>query len=126
MNNVALVVDDDQDIRAYLRLILMKFEFSTVDTAGSGKQALQSLARGCYSHVFLDKSLPDTDGLVLLNEIRKFSPDVKVVMCTADGSRETITEAMQAGIAGYLVKPFSMQNISKTLARIGIRYFESA
>ena len=104
----------------------MKFEFSTVDTAGSARQALESLARGGYSHVFLDKGLPDADGLTLLNQIRKMDPEIKVVMCTADGSRETITEAMQAGISGYLVKPFSMQNINKTLARIGIRYCQSA
>lgn len=120
-NNIALIIDDDESIRSFMRMILMRFNFSTVDTAGSGKQAISCLNNKNYSHIFLDKGLPDTDGLVLLEAINQVSPRSQVIMCTADGSKATLDGAMQHKIAGYLVKPFTAHHVAKALERLGIK-----
>lgn len=118
--NRALVVDDDEFIRSFVRMSLLKFEFSSVDTASSGNQAIEQLKKTHYSHVFLDKGLPDTDGLIILKAISHVAPACKVIMCTADGSLETLRDAMQLGISDYLVKPITANQVAKTMVRLGI------
>ena len=118
--NCALVVDDDEFIRSFVRMSLLKFEFSTVDTASSGKQAIEQLKKSDYTHIFLDKGLPDTDGLIILKAISQVAPECKVIMCTADGSIETLRDAMQLGISDFLVKPITANQVAKTMERLGI------
>jgi two-component system, repressor protein LuxO len=65
--------------------------------------------------VLLDLRLPDSDGLTVLRVLRRDSPDLPVVVMTAHGSVATAVDAMRAGAADFLVKPFAAERLAVTL-----------
>ncbi len=102
-----LVVDDDESIRRYIVKLLTQGGYD-VYAVSSGKDALRELRAGQeYSLIILDILMPDMDGLETLNEVRKISKDMPILMLSALGQTNIIVKAMKAGATDYLVKPFS-------------------
>jgi DNA-binding NtrC family response regulator len=69
------------------------------------------------SLIITDGNTPQIDGLNLLNSVKKISPRIPVIIMTANGSVNNAVEAMQAGAADYLLKPFSPESLEKTVTR---------
>jgi len=109
-NQQILVVDDEQLIRWSLEKNLEKHGF-LVQTAESGEQALEIIAKETPDLILLDISLPGIDGIHTLEEIKKNDPSVAVVMITALGVLETAVKAMQLGAFDYIHKPFNMDEL---------------
>ncbi len=100
-----LVVDDDADTRALLRVILSKNGYPSVDEAGTGEEALRALREKEYHVVLLDKRMPKMDGLQVLEAAKPIQPDCQFIMISAYGSIETVIEAMNLGAFGFIEKP---------------------
>ena len=105
MKGRILVVDDERAMQLALRGLLSK-EGYTVDTAGSGEEAVGKIEGGDFHLVITDLSMTGMDGLQLLQRARAFDPDLAVVMITAYGSEKIAVDAMKAGAADYIPKPF--------------------
>ena len=105
-----LVVDDEQLIRWSLDKSLSKQGFQ-VQTAESGEQALEIMAKESPDLVLLDISLPGIDGLETLELIKQEDPSVAVIMITALGVLETAVKAMQLGAFDYIHKPFNIDEL---------------
>ncbi|MEA4883957.1 MAG: response regulator [Clostridia bacterium] len=105
-----LVVDDDRSIRLLLTQCLEEAGYK-VTSAVDGEHALEKAEEGSHDLVMLDMKLPGMDGVSVLKRIRTLVPDQLVVIITAHGTIETAVEAMKAGAADYLQKPFTPDEI---------------
>jgi DNA-binding response OmpR family regulator len=112
----ALVVDDNEDIRDLLVLVL---EQSGIDvrSAANGAQALETVRSFDPDLVTLDLSLPDIDGTDVCREIRTFS-DAYVVMITARSDEIDRLVGLELGADDYLAKPFSTREVAARVAAL--------
>jgi DNA-binding NarL/FixJ family response regulator len=106
----ALIVDDHPVTREGLRTLL---ELSgdaavvVVGEAGSGEEAVEQVVQLEPDVVFMDVRMPGISGIEATKQIRKAHPGTKVILITIDESRGAISEAIQAGVSGYLLKDAS-------------------
>ena len=111
-----LVVEDDADLREAIcdTLQLNKISFHEVE---NGRAAEQFLASHSASLVLSDVQMSPGNGYELLSSIRKNQIDVPVILMTAYGSIPQAVDAIQAGAADYLVKPFEVTNLVNTVRK---------
>lgn len=107
-----LVVDDDAEVRTMIGRSLRKFKVETVG-AGSLAQArrLLSKKKQQFSLVFLDKCLPDGDGVTFWEEIRSIRPGLTCVIITGQGSGAEAHLSLENGVFDYLPKPIAISKI---------------
>ena len=106
-----LVVDDFENIARTLRSQLRQLGFMNVDVAISGAEALQKLkAAKDFGLVLADWAMPDLSGLQLLQEVRqdKESRGLRFIMVTGNTNPKDVGAAKQAGVNGYIVKPYNL------------------
>jgi DNA-binding response OmpR family regulator len=99
-----LIVDDEENLRRSLSLILKKTGYE-VSCASKGQEAIEYLQSKPYDLMFLDLKMPDMDGLELLPRIHGMFPDLPVLILTAHATLESAIEAVRKGARDYLVKP---------------------
>lgn len=101
-----LVVDDSEAFRQVFIRLLRKIEPSlALDEACDGGEAIRLFARGHYDFVFLDIDMPEVDGWIALEEIRKRDPNAQVFMVSASSREIAEPRAMEMGATGFLSKP---------------------
>ena len=105
-----LAVDDENTITIALELLLRDHGYE-VSTAANAAEAEALLARRWFDLVFLDLRLPDSDGIALLEHIKRVAPETEVVIMTAHGSLDVTIEAIKRGAFYYLEKPFTFEQI---------------
>ncbi len=115
-NPKILICDDEEGIRESLKIVLGDhYELVTVD---SGDMALEVLSHNKDIKVMLlDIKMPKTNGLDVLQEIKKKYPRLRIIMVTGYKSVETAAEASRLGASGYIVKPFKSQEILETVKK---------
>jgi signal transduction histidine kinase/CheY-like chemotaxis protein len=100
-----LVVDDDQVDRETVRRALRRAGLAVdISEASTSAGALESLEQQRFDCVFLDYNLPGTDGLALLNSIRRAGHDAAVIALTGHGDEQVAVELMKAGAVDYVAK----------------------
>ena len=112
-----LVVDDDADIRSLLSDLLTE-EGYVVRTAGSGAEALTSVAKDLPDLVMMDVQLPDQDGIGVLKTLKRDHGELEVIVMTAFGGSSTAIKAMEQGAYDYVTKPFEIEDLLATLRRV--------
>jgi DNA-binding NtrC family response regulator len=115
--STVLIVDDEKNIRLTLSMVLEAINIS-VDTAGTGEEALQKLAEKSFNLMLLDLKLPGMDGLEILRRVTDKYPDLMVIMITAYGSIEVAVEAMRLGAVDFLQKPFDPKFVRDMVRRV--------
>ncbi|HUN57676.1 MAG TPA: response regulator, partial [Candidatus Binataceae bacterium] len=104
-----LIVDDEKNIRTHLATFLESCGYQ-VRTAESAQQALIQLASDePFDLVLTDYRMAGVNGVELLEQARRQTPDVAFILMTAYATIENAVEAMKAGAFDYLPKPFSLQ-----------------
>lgn len=100
-----MIVDDHPVVRRGLRAFLeTQPGMLVVGEAGDGREAMRELATGEPDLVLLDLHLPDTPGSELIPEMRRWNPNVKVLVLTGFAARHEVVPAIRAGADGYLLK----------------------
>jgi DNA-binding NtrC family response regulator len=112
-----LIVDDESEMRSALSHALTRGGFS-VETAASGTDALVKIKKDPISLVITDIKMPEMSGMEVLGAVKKISPQIPVIVITAYGSIHSAVEAMQAGAADYLLKPFSFETLEATVKKV--------
>jgi len=109
---VALVIDDEADLRELLSLTLVRLGLD-VDSADSMAQARERLARKRYNLALTDMRLPDGVGLDLVREVAQgqYREPIPIVVITAFGSPENAVAALKAGAFDYLTKPVDLEQL---------------
>jgi two-component system, chemotaxis family, chemotaxis protein CheY len=115
-----LVVDDSRVIRKVARRIIESMGFE-VSECGDGLEALAWCRTAMPDAILLDKNMPVMDGLNFLRQLRRERGGHRpiVVMCTADNDPDTIVEALDAGAAEYVMKPFDSDILVSKFAEAG-------
>jgi len=115
-----LVVDDFSTMRRIVKNLLQDLGYANVQEADDGSTALPMLKNGDFDFVITDWNMPNLPGLELLKAMRADPKLAKlpVLMVTAEAKREQIVEAAQAGVNGYVIKPFTAQTLSEKLGKI--------
>jgi DNA-binding NtrC family response regulator len=112
-----LVVDDEEAMTESLAAWLREDGY-TVDTASSGREAIEKARTREYAIYFLDLKMPGLDGIETMMEIRKQQNDASVIIITAYATVDTAIAAMKEGAQEYVVKPCHPQEISLLVERI--------
>jgi two-component system, chemotaxis family, chemotaxis protein CheY len=115
-----LVVDDFSTMRRIIKNLLRDLGFVNADEADDGLTALPMLQAGSYDLLITDWNMPGMQGIDLLRAVRadpKLSA-MPVMMVTAEQKKAQIIEAAQAGVNGYIVKPFTAATLKEKLEKI--------
>ena len=115
--NTILIVDDENQLRLSLSLILQKENYR-VDTAANAEDALDRLHSHEYDLMFLDLNLPGMSGIDLLVEIHRQVPHMPVLILTAHAALESAIQAVRLGARDYLIKPIEPVLILTRVAEI--------
>jgi putative nucleotidyltransferase with HDIG domain len=108
-----LVVEDDDTIRDFCRLLLR--QQYDVGVAANGAIAVERLAEQPYDLVLTDMQMPVMGGMELLRHIRQYHPDVDTIMLTAYATVDTARQALKLGALDYLSKPVEAENLERTV-----------
>lgn len=104
-----LVVDDEHQIRRFLRISLEANGYRVQET-DNGQDAIQKTAQQNPDMVILDLGLPDMDGLEVLNQLREWTRIPVIVLSVRDSDHDKVA-ALDAGADDYLSKPFSVDEL---------------
>ncbi len=122
-----LVVDDFSTMRRIIKNLLRDLGFNNTSEADDGLTALPMLKSGKFDLLVTDWNMPGMQGIDLLKAVRADDDEslknIPVLMVTAEQKKEQIIDAAQAGVNGYIVKPFTAlilkEKLEKIFARIG-------
>lgn len=115
-----LVVDDFSTMRRIVKNLLRDLGFTNIQEADDGSTALPMLKEGDFDFVVTDWNMPGMQGIDLLKAIRADASlsHIPVLMVTAEAKKEQIVMAAQAGVNGYIVKPFTAATLKTKLDKI--------
>jgi len=115
-----LIVDDFSTMRRIVKNLLRDLGFNNTHEADDGLTALPLLQSGDFDFLVTDWNMPGMQGIDLLKAVRADPKLARlpVLMVTAESKREQIVEAAQAGVNGYIVKPFTAQTLKEKIERI--------
>ncbi len=115
-----LVVDDFSTMRRIIKNLLNDLGYPDVTEADDGQTALPLLKAGEFDFLITDWNMPGMPGLDLVKAVRADARLAKlpVLMLTAEAKRDQIIEAAQAGVNGYVIKPFTAETLKEKLDKI--------
>ena len=115
-----LVVDDFSTMRRIIKNLLHDLGYANVTEADDGNTALPLLKEGSFDFLITDWNMPGMPGLDLLKHVRADARlgKMPVLMLTAEAKREQIVEAAQAGVSGYVIKPFTAATLKEKIDKI--------
>ena len=112
-----LVVDDEESIRDLLRLVLTGEGYSVV-TANDGEEAIEHLEAQRFDLVITDLVMPKVNGIEVLRAAKRIDSNFPVIVITGYPSVETVTELVRLGAGDYLTKPFNVDVVLVTVAKL--------
>jgi DNA-binding NtrC family response regulator len=116
-----LVVDDEAVVTKGCRRILGDAGYQ-VDTAATGQEGLNRAMAGNFDLVVTDLRLPDLNGMELVRALRNRRPEIAVLIITGYGSVPNAVEAVKLGVADYIEKPFTPEQITEAVKRaVGVQ-----
>ena len=115
-----LIVDDFSTMRRIIKNLLRDLGFNNVNEADDGATALPLLQAGNYDFLVTDWNMPGMTGIDLLKAVRADArlSTLPVLLVTAEAKREQIIEAAQAGVNGYIIKPFTAVTLKEKIEKI--------
>ncbi|MGD9843574.1 MAG: chemotaxis response regulator CheY [Steroidobacteraceae bacterium] len=115
-----LVVDDFSTMRRIIKNLLQDLGYAHVVEADDGNTAWPILQQGKIDFLITDWNMPSMPGLALLKAVRADADLARlpVLMLTAEAKREQIVEAAQAGVSGYVIKPFTAATLKEKIDKV--------
>jgi DNA-binding NtrC family response regulator len=113
-----LIVDDDDMMRAYLRLMLRQAGVERIDEAGTAEKTLKVVTHRPPDVVFLDINLPDRDGIDLLESIKSDRPGCQVIMVSGEATKDRVDKAIDKGAADFIAKPFNASVVESKVKKV--------
>lgn len=115
-----LIVDDFSTMRRIIKNLLRDLGFNNTQEADDGNTALPMLQSGNFDFLVTDWNMPGMTGIDLLKAVRADAKlaHLPVLMVTAEAKKDQIVEAAQAGVNGYIVKPFTAVTLKEKIDKI--------
>jgi DNA-binding NtrC family response regulator len=112
-----LVVDDEKSIREFLTILLQQEDYEVITAAGVS-EGIERLVKDQPDLVMCDLKLPDGTGLEVLQHARDHKLETPFIIITAHTTPQHALEAMRAGAAEYLSKPFNVDDLKTILTKL--------
>ena len=109
-----LVIDDEESVRKSLAFVL-EDEGYMVDVAENGQEAIKKSKANLYNLALVDIRLPDMDGISLLSQMRETVPEMVKIVVTGYPSLDNSIGAVNNGANGYIIKPYSVEHLLRTI-----------
>jgi DNA-binding response OmpR family regulator len=109
-----LLIDDEESVRKSLAFIL-EDEGYVVDVAENGQEAIRKSKANLYNLALVDVRLPDMDGISLLPQMRETVPKMVKIVVTGYPSLANSIGAVNNGADGYIIKPYSVEHLLRTI-----------
>ena len=117
--NWRILVVDDEEVMCESLAAWLREDGYTVDTAASGREALEKASQRDYAIYFVDLKMPGgMDGIETMMQVRKLRPEASIIIITAYATVDTAITAMKEGAQEYIVKPCNPEEISLLVSRI--------
>jgi DNA-binding NarL/FixJ family response regulator len=113
-----LLADDHSVIRQGLRALLEKKGFQVIAEASDGQEALRSVEKNQPEVAIVDISMPILNGVDTARELKKLSPKTKVVLLTQHDEDQYVTEALRAGVKGYVLKSQAADDLVQAIREV--------
>ena len=111
-NITLLLVEDDDSVRELMLGILNQYAFKDIYCAIDGKDGLENYKYYLPDIVITDYNMPLSNGLEMSKHIKEHNLDIPIILITAMTDKDTIIEAINVGLDGYLFKPLDMHKLS--------------
>jgi DNA-binding NtrC family response regulator len=105
-----LIIEDDEGMRSLLKDFLEE-EGYAADVAKDGLEVFRKISQGAFDLVITDIRMPGISGLDILSAIKKFQPELSVIIITAFGGEEVYQRSLARGADGYLEKPIHFDKL---------------
>lgn len=118
-----LYIEDNSDVRNQTIKMLNIF-FENIQIATNGKEGLNLFKEfnkyesSSFDLIITDIEMPVTDGITMINKIREFDKELPILIFSAHSNTEYFLKTIDAGIDGYILKPYSIEQISNALGKI--------
>lgn len=129
MKTTVLLVDDHPFVREGIRSFLSDLpDFEVVGEACSGVEAVRLAQEHQPDFILLDINMPEMNGLEAVGQLRKCSPDAKILILTVHNSREYVLHVAKSGAHGYILKEAPPEELlqAMTAIRSGQKYYSPA
>jgi two-component system, chemotaxis family, chemotaxis protein CheY len=113
-----LIVDDAKFMRVTLTKILQKANHAVIGEAENGKEAVELYRRLNPDIVILDITMPVMNGIEAVRAIKQMDRNAKIIICSAMGQQRMVVEAIEAGAADFIVKPFEESRVLEAVSRL--------
>ena len=124
MSRNVLIVDDSAVMRKIVMRALRQADIGVdqIYEAGDGGEALEVLSQQHVDLILSAVNMPNVDGFEFVRRARSQEPPVEVpiVMVTTEGSEDRVRDALASGVQGYVVKPFTADDLKEALAGVGL------
>lgn len=119
-NMKILIVDDFSTMRRIIKNLMRDLGYANTHEADDGSTALPILKSGSFDFLITDWNMPKMQGIDLLKAVRAdpLLASLPVLLVTAEARREQIVAAAEAGVNGYIVKPFTADMLKKKIDKI--------
>ena len=120
MNMKILIVDDYKTMLRILRNLLRQLNFTNIEEAADGAEALAKLKQDKFDFVISDWNMEPMTGIQLLREVRGDDnlKHLPFIMITAESKSENVIAAKEAGVSNYIVKPFNAETLKTKLVSV--------
>ena len=118
-----LVVDDFPTMRKILKNVLKQINMQNTLEAGNGKEALDLLRKEEIDLIICDLVMPEMTGMELLQACKN-DPQISripFIMVTAEAQKETVMEAIKAGVDNYITKPFTPERLQDAISKVTVK-----
>lgn len=112
-----LYVEDDEKVRLQTSKMLSLF-FTNIHEVNDGKEGLKAFKENCFDLIFTDINMTVMDGLTMIKHIRVINENTPIVIFSAYDNTQYFLEAINNGVAGYILKPFTFIDIQSTIEKV--------
>lgn len=116
-----LYVEDNLDVQQQTLKMLSSF-FEKIELANNGKVALELFYENKYDLIITDIKMPLVDGIFLIESIRKTDKKIPIIIFSAHDDKDYFLKTINAGIDGYILKPYTLEQITQTLDNLIQKY----
>ena len=112
-----LIVDDQKGIRRLLTEVFSEYGYE-IESYSNGIKALEIIPVFKPDLVIMDVKMPGMNGIDVLKKLREADQDVQVIMMTAYGDQQYVSQAEELGVAGFIIKPFDLDELKRQVGEI--------
>jgi len=116
-----MVVDDSSIIRKIIERGVTDKNYQLVGTASNGLEAIDIFKQTLPDIVTLDITMPEMNGLVVLEHLLAIKADVQVIVISALSDKGTAIEAIKKGAKSFIPKPFTTEQVQKTIEKLAVK-----